>query len=241
MTFQVSWSGYLKCRLLTMPYLCWPAPSKRVQTCWYQGWDSNRNSDRDSEHVDRKGRMEFSIELRFAMFAPPRIVCSSSLPWECGLSLHFLLLLEISFPNSFFEVLTMVFTIFFTQWYCLALAHERQPVAKPHHGHFVPHLKILACCFFSRVLRAEKIVYKSLARGGEPRRRCCAPSAIASYQRRLSFSISREELRRISRRSTAWLAALRHQRLGGRQRHIMWRTKHRKDTVRDHAVQTCLH
>ena len=26
--------------------------------------------------------------------------------------------------------------------------------------------------------------------------------------------------------------------LGGRQRHIMWPTKHRKDTVRDHAVQT---
>ena len=63
---------------------------------------------------------------------------------------------------------------------------------------------------------------------------------IASYQRRPSFSISKEETRRISRRSAAWLAAPRHQRLGGRRRHIMWRTKHRKDTARDHAVQTCL-
>jgi hypothetical protein len=51
----------------------------------------------------------------------------------------------------------------------------------------------------------------------------------------------REETRRISRRSAAWLAAPRHQRLGERQRHIMWRTKHRKDTVRDHVVQTCLY
>ena len=65
--------------------------------------------------------------------------------------------------------------------------------------------------------------------------------AIASCQKRPSFSISREETCRIFRRSAAWLAAPRHQRLGGRQRYIMWRTKHRKDTVRDHVVQTCLY
>jgi len=55
--------------------------------------------------VDWNVRKDYSTELRFAMFAPPLIVSSSSLPWECDLSLHFLLLLEISFPNSFFSSL----------------------------------------------------------------------------------------------------------------------------------------
>jgi len=110
------------------------------------------------------------------MFAPPLIVSSSSLPWECDLSLHFLLLLEISFPNSFFSSLDDGIHIFIWQWYSLTMAHHRRPVAKPHRGHFVSHLKILACCVFSRVLRAGKIVDKSLARGGEPQRHYCAPS-----------------------------------------------------------------
>jgi len=55
----------------------------------------------------------------------------------------------------------------------------------------------------------------------------CAEQFVLLLQKRAIAS--REETRRISRRSAAWLTAPRHQRLGD----IMWRTKHRKDTVRE--------
>ena len=51
--------------------------------------------------------------------------------------------------------------------------------------------------------------------------------------------ISGKETRRISRRSVAWLAALKHQRSGEHQRHTRWHARHRKETVQD-LVQTCL-
>jgi len=51
------------------------------------------------------------------------------------------------------------------------------------------------------------------------------------------FPTSGKETRRNSRRSVAWLAALKHQSLGEHQRHTMSQARHRKDTVQDHLVQ----
>jgi len=49
----------------------------------------------------------------------------------------------------------------------------------------------------------------------------------------------RIELRHVARVARRRSASPMHQRLGEDQRHTVWRTRHGKDSVQDHPVQTC--
>jgi len=102
---------------------------------------------------------------------------------------------------------------------------------KASHDSMPPCISGWDCCLIKTMIKLARCVFLSLPLSLFHR------AMIASYQTRPSFSTSRKETRRISRRSVAWLAAPRHQRLGEHQWHTMWRTRHRKDTVRDHPVK----